>query len=77
MTLLKFVQSQKISLKEFCERHDFNYGTIRNVSAGLMRPSPDLALRIEEATHGKINRLELLYPKKQEGSRLSVGVGGR
>lgn len=29
------------------------------------RPSPELALRIEQATGGQVSRLELLYPEKQ------------
>ena len=30
------------------------------------RPSPDLAKRIEEATGGKVTRMELLYPGEKE-----------
>lgn len=33
---------------------------------GRARPSPDLALRIEEATEGAVTRMELLYPNQKE-----------
>lgn len=33
---------------------------------GRRRPSPDLALRIEEATGGAVTRMELLYPEEKE-----------
>jgi len=33
---------------------------------GKYKPSPDLALRIEKATGGKVDRLELLYPNSKD-----------
>jgi len=64
MTIIEFCKSQGLTLKDFCKRNRLNYGTIRNVNVGLMRASPDLALKIEKITDGNINRLDLLYPKK-------------
>jgi hypothetical protein len=50
------------SIKEFCLKNKFNYGSFRVLIAGKYKPSPEMALRIEKATKGKVNRLELLYP---------------
>jgi DNA-binding transcriptional regulator YdaS (Cro superfamily) len=33
---------------------------------GKYNPSPDMALRIEKATKGKVDRLELLYPNSKD-----------
>lgn len=30
------------------------------------RPSPDLALKIEQATNGEVTRMELLYPELEK-----------
>lgn len=35
---------------------------------GRRKPSPSLALRIEEATGGAVTRMELLYPEKENES---------
>jgi DNA-binding transcriptional regulator YdaS (Cro superfamily) len=49
-------------------RADFaeQIGTTRNyvnlLACRIRRPSPALALRIEEATGGEVSRMELLYP---------------
>jgi hypothetical protein len=66
MTIKLFVLSKGITLKEFCKKHKFNYGTMRLYTSGFARPSPEMALRIEKATGGKVDRLELLYPKAKD-----------
>jgi len=53
---------KKESVKEFCLINNFNYGSFRVLMAGRYKPSPEMALRIEKATKGKVSRLELLYP---------------
>ena len=37
---------------------------LRLLIYGIRRPSPELAKKIEEATHGKVSRWELLYPEE-------------
>ncbi len=56
---------KKESIKEFCLKNHFNYGSFRVLIAGRYKPSPNMALRIEKATKGKVDRLELLYPIKK------------
>jgi hypothetical protein len=61
-TLRNFLIKNKITMKHFCEINQFNYGSFRVMMIGKYKPSPELALKIEKATKGKVNRLELLYP---------------
>jgi hypothetical protein len=53
-------------MKKFCKINQFNYGSFRIMMIGKYKPSPDLALRIEKATGGKVDRLELLYPNSKD-----------
>jgi hypothetical protein len=62
MTLSAYLKREKITIKEFCKIHGFGYGHIRHIKEGCANPSAELALRIEQATGGKVDRLELLYP---------------
>jgi DNA-binding transcriptional regulator YdaS (Cro superfamily) len=52
-------QIDKTKLAEECgvSRRYIDY-----IFQGLRRPSPPLALRIEQATGGAVTRMELLYP---------------
>lgn len=49
-------------MAEFCRLNGFQYHHIRHIKAGRSKPSPKLAEKIEKATKGKVDRLELLYP---------------
>ena len=60
-----------MTLKEYLkekDREDFalKIGTTKNylnlLACGSRRPSPELALKIEQATGKQVTRLELLYP---------------
>jgi DNA-binding transcriptional regulator YdaS (Cro superfamily) len=53
-------------MKHFCEINQFNYGSFRVMMIGKYKPSPEMALRIEKATNGKVDRLELLYPNAKD-----------
>jgi hypothetical protein len=66
MTIREFTKFKGITLKKFCLKHNFNYGTFRLYSSGHARPSPEKALLIEKATGGKVDRLELLYPNSKD-----------
>jgi DNA-binding transcriptional regulator YdaS (Cro superfamily) len=50
----------RTSLAEQCQvsRRHIDY-----IFQGLRRPSPTLALKIEQATGGAVTRMELLYPE--------------
>lgn len=39
---------------------------ISHIKAGRKRPSPQLALKIEEITKGNVTIMELLYPQRIE-----------
>ncbi len=65
-----------MDLKQFLkgkDRKNFatQIGTTKNyinlLACRNRRPSPDLALRIEEATGGAVSRMELLYPEQTGG----------
>ncbi len=67
MRILDYCEYRKKTLKQFCDEKGYPYGYLRQISSGHVRPSPELALRIEEDTEGLVTRMELLYtfPKKQ------------
>jgi hypothetical protein len=65
MKLKDYIKSKNVTLKQFCQENDFNYDSFRVMLTGSYTPSPDMALKIEQATNGQVNRLDLLYPKKK------------
>ena len=65
MELKNYLKANKIQLKTFCEANGLKYGYLRHISNKRKRPGPDMALKIENATKGKVNRLDLLYPKEE------------
>jgi hypothetical protein len=62
MTIKSYLKKNNLTMAEFCRKNKFPYHHIRHIKQGRSRPSPELALRIEKATGGKVDRLELLYP---------------
>ena len=66
MTFRTYLEFKKETLVDFCKSHDFEYFYLKHIRAGRARPSPDLALRISEATGGKVKVLDLLFPAKRK-----------
>jgi DNA-binding transcriptional regulator YdaS (Cro superfamily) len=68
MNLRQYLKSENLKIKVFCDQNGLThqYGYIRHILHGRARPSPDMALRIEKATKGKVDRLELLYPNSKD-----------
>lgn len=68
MNLRQYLKKKNLKIKSFCDENDLQkqYGYIRHIINGRKRPSPDMALRIEKATGGKVDRLELLYPNAKD-----------
>jgi hypothetical protein len=64
-TLREFLITKNITIKQFCLKNRFNYNTFRQIMCRAYKPSPKMALQIEKATKGKVNRLDLLYPKEE------------
>lgn len=50
--------------EEFASRIGTTKNYVNLLVTGARRPSPDLALRIQEATDGNVTVWELLYPDK-------------
>ncbi|MCK4828582.1 helix-turn-helix domain-containing protein [bacterium] len=48
--------------KEFAEQIGTTKNYVNLLVCNSRRPSPELALKIEQATNGAVNKLELLYP---------------
>lgn len=65
MTLKLFFRQHKGTMWDFCKANRFNYVYMRHLKELRCRPSPDMAERIEQATSGKVDRLELLYPNSK------------
>jgi hypothetical protein len=60
MRLREFFQKNQISMKVFSEEWGFSYSYIRLISCGRRVPSLSMAIRITEATKGKVTPLDLL-----------------
>jgi transcriptional regulator with XRE-family HTH domain len=65
MELKDYLKKNRLKLKNFCDETGLNYGYLRHISNKRRIPSPEMALRIEIATGGNVDRLELLYPNSK------------
>ena len=63
MKLSNFLSDNKITLADFAIEVDCSESMLSLINSGNRRPSPDLALRIEQATQGNTTRDELLFPE--------------
>jgi transcriptional regulator with XRE-family HTH domain len=66
MRLSEYLSKNKIKLNRFAEDAGLKQPYASLIKNGHKRPSPDVALRIEQATNGEVTVLELLYPNKEE-----------
>ena len=48
----------------FAIRSKITQSTIWRILNNKVKPSPSVALKIEQATNGEVSRLELLYPSE-------------
>jgi DNA-binding transcriptional regulator YdaS (Cro superfamily) len=51
------------SREEFAAKIGTTFNYVNLLAAGARRPSPELALKIEKATGGKVTRDEVLFPE--------------
>ena len=65
MELREYLKTSKRSRRALSDSIGVHYMHLSNIIRGARRPSPSLALRIEEATGGQVTRLELLYPEQK------------
>jgi hypothetical protein len=63
MDLKEFLKEENLKLIDFCHSNDLKYGYLRHIANKRKIPSPEIALKIEQATHGKVTCLEILFPK--------------
>ena len=62
MKLSTYLCDNGITLLDFSSLVDCSVSMLSHINSGKRRPSPDLAIRIEQATGGKTTRDELLFP---------------
>lgn len=65
MTLKEYLQENGQSLTAFGMEHGISVPMLSMILSGDRRPSPEMAERIENATSGKVSRIDLLYPKTE------------
>jgi DNA-binding transcriptional regulator YdaS (Cro superfamily) len=64
MDLKTYTETAKVRQKDLAARVGCRQPTISQILTGTRRPSPDLALRIQRATGGKVTVMELLYGER-------------
>jgi transcriptional regulator with XRE-family HTH domain len=65
MTLKEYLTENKIKLTDFASKVGIQQPYVSLIKNGHNRPSPDVALRIEQATGGAVTVMELLFPSPQ------------
>ena len=53
-------------IRRLAEKVNVSYSYLTMIRAGIRRPGPELAKKIEEATSGIITRFSLLYPDEHD-----------
>ena len=68
MELRKYLKDEKYSLDDFAKIVGCTQPHISLICSKKRRPSPDLALKIEEITAGEVTLIELLYPDREKAA---------
>ncbi len=63
MQLKEYIKSKGIKISRLANQADCCQPMISMIINGIRRPSPNLALKIEQATGGAVTRDELLFPE--------------
>ena len=61
-----YLFEQEISVTEFAEQLDISRSHLYNIIKYRVGISTKLAEKIEEYTHGKIKKIDLLYPENSK-----------
>ena len=61
MKLDNYLSEYKITNNDLAKRVGVHFSTISYIRSGKRRPSPDLALKIEQETDGKVTIRDLFY----------------
>jgi plasmid maintenance system antidote protein VapI len=62
MEILDYLKLNNLSQMDFAKKLSISKSTVSLLINGQRRPSPKLALRLEEETGGALKKEELLYP---------------
>lgn len=71
MDLKDYLESRCLSRKEFADLVGINVASVTNYILGHRRPILEIALKIQEATQGKVSAADLLKPKKRKKNEIS------
>ena len=63
MNIKTYCKKHKLKFKDFATLSEIAPAYVTQLIRGQRRPSPDLALKIEQATNGEVTRDELLFPE--------------
>lgn len=66
MELRDYLTTENIGVSEFAKKARMKQPYISLISLKKRVPSPDMALRIQEATGGAVTVMELLFPEGRE-----------
>jgi len=66
MNIKQYCTENTLTFRGFAKRLDIAAPYVTQIVNGARRPSPGLALRIEQATRGAVTRDELLFPELYE-----------
>ena len=61
----EFCKENKIRQRELARQSDISAAYMTQIIKGQRRPTPPVALRIQNATGGKVGVLQILYPKDE------------
>jgi DNA-binding transcriptional regulator YdaS (Cro superfamily) len=67
--ITEFCRDKNITYRNFARLIGASAPFVTQITGGHRKPSPALALRIEEATGGAVSRMELLYPEQKKGGQ--------
>ena len=63
MRLIDWQKKNKVTNTELAKQLGIHLSFITHLNKGRRKFSPELALKIEQATGGAVTRMELLYPE--------------
>ena len=64
MRLKDWKDQKQLKNKDLAASLDIDEGYVTHILKGDRRPSPELALKIEQLTKGMVSRMDVLYPEE-------------
>jgi len=69
MKLVDFLKKERLRAIDFAKVIGCHQSHVSLIVHGRRRPSPELALRIEQATGGLVRKEDLLWPSQSQSSQ--------